>query len=106
VENNPTNICIFPTNIRIFALWYYADSFLRILIWMFEDVRWVGFHPPILAVGGNNPINSCIFPTNIHIFASWYYAGSFLQMLIRMFAVVRWVGFLPPILAVGGKQPF
>ncbi len=48
VENNPTNIRIFPTNICIFCLvsWYYADSFCRCLIWMLPDVRWVGFLPP------------------------------------------------------------
>jgi hypothetical protein len=26
VENNPTNIRIFPTNIRFIASWYYADG--------------------------------------------------------------------------------
>jgi hypothetical protein len=26
VENNPTNIHIYPTNIRFITSWYYADS--------------------------------------------------------------------------------
>jgi hypothetical protein len=39
VENNPTNIRIFLTNIRFFIIaWYYAEGF-------FTDVRWVGFLP-------------------------------------------------------------
>ncbi len=27
VETNPSNICIFPTNIRYLASWYYANGF-------------------------------------------------------------------------------
>jgi hypothetical protein len=33
----------------VFFAWkYYADSFLRMLIQMFADVRWVGFLPPVI----------------------------------------------------------
>jgi hypothetical protein len=34
MENNPTNIHIFPTNIPSFiASWYYADNFCRCGLW-------------------------------------------------------------------------
>jgi hypothetical protein len=44
VENNPTNIRIYPSNIRIFGLMVLG---LR-LLWMLPEVRWVGFLPPPL----------------------------------------------------------
>jgi TUTase nucleotidyltransferase domain len=50
VEHIPTNIRIFPTNICIFASWYYADGFRGCLIRMLPDVRWVGFLPPYLSL--------------------------------------------------------
>ncbi len=43
VETNPSNICIFPTDIRfIAASWFYANGLIRML----PDVRRFGFHPP------------------------------------------------------------
>jgi len=46
VENNPTNIRIFLTNIRFLSSHGTTlKAFLRMLIQMLPDVRWVGFLP-------------------------------------------------------------
>jgi hypothetical protein len=43
VETNPSNICIFPTDISFTPP---HGTTLKALIWMFADVKKVGFLPP------------------------------------------------------------
>jgi len=49
VETNPSNICIFSTDIRIWQnklLAEYLEAIkIDVRIQMFMDVRWVVFHP-------------------------------------------------------------
>ncbi len=49
VESNPSNICIFPTDI-CFLLPHgtMLKALIQMLIQMFADVRWVGFLPPVI----------------------------------------------------------
>jgi hypothetical protein len=48
VENNPTNIRIFPTNIHLSPQGTALTALLRMSIQMLPDVRWVGFLPPFI----------------------------------------------------------
>ncbi len=49
VETNPSNIHIFPTDISFLPPHGTTlKALIQMLIWMFGDVRWAGFLPPVI----------------------------------------------------------